>query len=309
MSIRELMVLAMMCLLWGFHFIIIKLAVVEISPLFYAAMRMTLVAVLLSPFLRWRAGSMHWVLGGAICLGTINYAFMFSGLKYATASAAAIAFEMFVPFATILSVIFLRERIGWRRIIGIVIAFAGVSIIAFGSHGDGPMPIGWRIGIAFMALGALSEAAGTIFVKKIDGMKPWHILAWFSLIGSVGLWTLTAIFDTGHAKMLAGADRTFLVTAILYSAIGASIIGHGSYYWLLQRLPISIVAPSTLLVTVCAVTFGVVLLNDPVSLPLIIGGLMALFGVGLILLRNAATASTDDKTLVEDKLQSTEKTL
>ena len=52
------MILIGMCAVWGFHFVVIKLAVAQAPPIFYAAIRMTLVAALMSPFLRWRRGAM-----------------------------------------------------------------------------------------------------------------------------------------------------------------------------------------------------------------------------------------------------------
>ena len=287
MGMRELAILLGMCLVWGFHFVVIKLAVGEIPPIFYAAIRMTLVAVLMSSFLRWRPGHMVRVLSGGVCLGAVNYAFMFSGLKFATASTAAIAMELYVPFATILSIFFLGDRVGWRRLVGIGLAFIGVAIIAMGKHGDTNADVNIALGIGLVAAGAFSEAIGAVFVKKSKAFKPFELLAWFSLVGSVGLWCLTFIFETGQIDALIVSDKLFITGAILYSAIGGSIFGHSAYYWLLQRLPVSVVAPSVLLTTVLAVFFGVLLLGDPFGLRIVIGGLMTLAGVGIVLVRTS----------------------
>ena len=98
MSIREISILLLVCLIWGFHFVVIKTAVGVMPPMFYAAIRMVLVAAILSRFLKWRKGEMRFVLIGGVCIGALNYALMFTGLKFATASAAAIAIELNVPF-------------------------------------------------------------------------------------------------------------------------------------------------------------------------------------------------------------------
>ena len=273
-----------MCTVWGFHFIIIKLAVTEIPPIFYAAIRMTLVAAIMAAFLRWRAGQMHRVFIAGLCLGAINYAFMFSGLKYSTASASAVAIELYVPFATILSVIFLGEQVGWRRVLGIGLAFVGVAVIALGSETDEP---GARIGfgVGLVACGAMAEAIGAINIKRSEGFKPHELLAWFSLIGAVALWPLTFIFENGQSAAWAASDKWLIAGAILYSAIGGSILAHTAYYWLLQRLPVSQVAVTTLLTTVIAVSAGVLILKDPFGPPLIVGGIMTLAGVAVVLSR------------------------
>lgn len=287
MGLREILVLLAMCAIWGFHFVVIKVAVAEIPPIFYAAVRMTLVAALMAAFLRWRPGEMGRVLFAGVCLGAVNYVFMFSGLKYATASASAVAIELYVPFATILSVIFLGEQVGWRRVLGIALAFIGVAVIAIGGESsENSERIG--LGVGLIAAAAMSEAVGSINVKKATGFKPHQLLAWFSLVGAVSLWPLTFLIESGQAQAFAAADKPLLIGAILYSAIGGSIIGHSAYYWLLQRLPVSQVAPSMLLTTLIAVASGVIVLGDPFGPAMIVGGILTLLGVGVVLLRTSA---------------------
>ncbi len=285
MSAREITILLVMCVVWGFHFVVIKTAVGALPPMFYAAIRMTLVAAIMSPFLRWRQGHMLRVLSGGLCLGALNYALMFTGIKFATASASAIAIELYVPFATILSIIFLDDRLGWRRAFGIAFAFAGVAIIALGQADDAGAGTRIGLGVGFVAAGAFSEAVGAVFVKQSRAFNPYELLAWFAVVGTVGLWAMTFIFENGQQAALAVTNKTMIIGAILYSAIGASVFGHSAYYWLLQRLPVSVVAPSVLLTTVLAVFFSVLLLGDPFGPRMMIGGLMTLAGVGVVLLR------------------------
>ncbi len=166
-------------------------------------------------------------------------------------------------------------------------AFAGVAIVAIGKQSEADLNLHISLGIALVAAGAFSEAVGAVFVKKSHAFKPIELLAWFSLVGAVGLWILTFIFESGQVEAFAAADKMFITGAILYSAIGGSIFGHTAYYWLLQRLPVSIVAASVLLTTILAVFFGVVLLGDPIGVRIIIGGLMTLAGVGIVLVRTS----------------------
>lgn len=287
MSARELAVLLAMCLTWGFHFVVIKTAVGELPPMFYAAIRMTLVAALLSPLLRWRPGHMVRVLSAGACLGALNYAFMFNGLKFATASAAAIAIELYTPFAVILSVMFLGDRFGWRRAAGIALAFAGVAVIALGKPAEADPETRIGVGVGLVVCGAFVEAIGAILVKQSHAFRPIELLAWFAVVGTITLWIITFLFESGHGAALAASNKPLIVGAVLYSALGGSIFAHSAYYWLLQRLPVSIVASSVPLTTFFAVFFGVLLLGDPFGPRLVIGGLMTVGGVGFVLLRSA----------------------
>ncbi|MFC6034183.1 DMT family transporter [Hyphococcus aureus] len=292
LSVREISILLLICVIWGFHFVVIKTAVGVMPPIFYAAIRMVLVAAILSRFLTWRKGEMRFVLIGGVCIGALNYALMFTGMKFATASAAAIAIELNVPFSTMLAFLFLNDRPGLPRILGIAFAFAGVAVIALGGDGGGGEHVG--LGVGLVAAGAFSEAVGAVIVKRTTAFKPHELLAWFSLVGAVILSGMTLVFEDGQLDALQHSDKLFLVGAILYSALGASLFGHTAYYWLLQRLPISVVAPSVLLTTVCAVFFGVLLMGDPFGVRMMVGGFMTLCGVGLVLLRNVKKQAKND---------------
>ena len=93
----------------------------------------------------------------------------------------------------------------------------------------------------------------------------------------------------GYAR--AFADPGLLAAAMLYTALGVSIVAHGSYYWLLQRLPISTVAPSGLLTTVIGVAGAVLILGEDFTPALGAGTLMVLAGVGVVLWRQGAKAA------------------
>ncbi len=286
MSAREFVVLIVMCAVWGLHFTVVKAAVDVAPPIFYAAIRMTLVAVVLSPLLRWKPGRMGAVFIAGAGLGLFNYALLFTGLKFATASASAVAMDLYAPFATLLSIAFLGERIGYIRTSGILLAFAGVALIAVTGEGaDAGARIG--VGVGLVAAAALCEAIGAIGVKRSAGaFKPFQLLAWFALIGAVGLWPLTFIFETGQVETIRRGDRMLIAGAIAYSAFGASMVGHTAYYWLLQRLPVSQVAPATLLTTVIAVAAGVGVLGEPLSLVLVAGAGLTIMGVAIVMVRS-----------------------
>lgn len=282
MSLREFLVLMVICLIWGLHFIVMKVTVGETAePLFYAALRMTLVAVCLLPWLKWHGAVMGKVLLAGLCFGALNYAFMFPALGMTTASAAAVAIELYVPFSIILSVIFLGERIGLRRIFGITLAFVGVAIIAMAKPAEAAGPL-FLLGIIMMTGAAMSEAVGAILVKSIKHVPPLQLLAWFAVVGSLVLWPLSLMFEENQLRAFTPDNRLPFGLALLYSTVLVSIVAHASYYWLLQRLPIYIVSTSGLMTTVVAVLASAIILKEPITAPFVIGGAMTLAGVGFI---------------------------
>jgi len=273
----------MVCIVWGLHFIVMKMTVNETAdPLFYAAIRMSIVAFLLSPKLKWHKGMMGKLCVAGLGYGALNYAFMFPALGMTTAAAAAVTIELFVPFSIILSVIFLGERISLGRISGITLAFLGVILIAISKPGETAGPL-FLLGIFMMAGAAMSEAVGAIMVKKLTGIKPLELLSWFALIGAVVLSVLSYLLEDNQMTALSPDNRLAFGLALLYSALLVSIISHASYYWLLQRLPVSTVATSGLMTTVIAVIASVLILGESLTPAFILGGIMTVIGVGVIL--------------------------
>ena len=292
MQLRFLLAFLAMCLVWGFHFVVLKLTVGEDAPpLFYAALRMSILALILSPLLRIHKGQMIRILLAGICLGGLNYAFMFSAITRVNASVVAIVLESYVPIAMVLSVIFLHEKIGWRRVGGLVAALAGVVLIG-SAKGVASLGVAPLLGIAFTFATAISEAFGAILVKSTRDVKPLALLAWFALVGSVVLWTATLLFEENRMLALQGENRWPFMAALAYSVLLASLFGHSTYYWLLSKFPVSRVSPSTIVATLIGVMASVAILNEPLTWQLIVGGVMVISGVWVIIRRSAH----DDKT-------------
>ncbi|WP_409433318.1 DMT family transporter [Litorimonas sp. RW-G-Af-16] len=291
MPIKEFFVLLMVCTAWGLHFVVMKFTVQNnADPLFYAACRATIVMLLMLPFLKWHRGQMRAVLLGGLGYGALNYAFMFPAMKMTTASAAAVTIELYMPFAILLSVIFLSERIGGWRLLGMTLAFMGVVIIGLSKPSEAAGPF-YHLGIVFMACAAMSEAIGAIIVKKVEGIGPLQLLAWFAVIGTIVLWPLSLLTEQDQLRAITSPDTRWpFLAALTYSTLLVSIVAHASYYWLLQRLPIHTVAPSGLIMVLIGVIGSVLILKEPLVEGFIIGGLMTLGGVAIILWRNRARA-------------------
>lgn len=281
----QLLLFLGVCLAWAFHMIVIKTTVELVEPLTYVAFRMPFLALILAPLLRWHQGQMLRILIGGACFGGLNYAFMFTGFSLTTASIGAVVIESYVVIATLLSVVFLREHVGWRRSLGIVAALIGVVTIATADSeatGSRNLPLGALL----LVLAATSEATGALFVKKIEGVKPLALLAWFAVVGTVLTGLFAAVFERDHFAWISGENRTQIIGALAYSVLVASLFGHAAYYYLLQRVPLSVVAPSGLLITFFAMLMGVTLLAEPLTPKVGLGAGMVVAGVAIILVRS-----------------------
>ena len=98
---------------------------------------------------------------------------------------------------------------------------------------------------------------------------------------SIILLLISMLFETGQMDAVQNASLVGW-SALVYTAIMSSVVAHSAFYYLLQRYPVSQVAPYSLLSSVFAVIGGVLILGDQLTLPLMIGAILILSGVAWI---------------------------
>jgi O-acetylserine/cysteine efflux transporter len=267
---------------WGFNIVPSKLALEQIPPITAAFVRFATVAVLLAPTLRWIPGQMGPVLGYSLIGGALM--FMLGNAAFAHAdnvSALAIAGQLGVPFSLILAILFLGERIRIMRTLGILLAFAGVGVLSFDPH-----ILDERLALLLTVGSSFCYAVGTILLRQLRGVPPLTLQAWLAVFCLVPTFTFSLLMEPGALAALPRTDISAF-GYILLSALTASIIGHAGLAFLLQRYPITVISPLTLLAPLLAVFFSVALLGNQLTPQLLLGGLITLAGVGIIMVRSA----------------------
>lgn len=285
--------MVLICMIWGFNFVAAKVGVAAFDPFLFTGLRFALVAVLMAPFLRWHEGRMWEIFKIAIFAGALHFGLMFVGISFADASVAGVIAQLNVPFVTILSIVFLGEVVRWKRWSGIALAFAGTLVI-----GLEPRVLAEWEGVAAISCGALSIAFAMMLMKRIKDVPVFSLQGWIAVISAPLLLTASWIAESGQGTAMATAGALEWGT-VAYVAVGASIIGHGGFYWLLQKYDASHVGPLTLMAPVVAVISGVLVLGEPLTGRFMIGAALTLAGVGLIaarqVKRSAAVAERGDQ--------------
>jgi O-acetylserine/cysteine efflux transporter len=266
-------------LIWGFNLVMVKLGTEELSPMLLLGLRFALLFAILFPLLRWVPGQMSRVLPITMLNGALHFGLMFWALSISTASVVAIATQLYVPFATVMSMVFLGERVGLWRAGGILFAFGGVMVIGFD-----PILADYVPGLAVGALSAVCFAASMIVMRRIEGVGPFEMQAWIAALSAPVLLLGTLFFETTQGSQLQEAGVVGW-GAIVYGVFCASLIGHGGMYYLVQRYEVSLLGPLTLLTPLLGILFGVLIMGDTITWRFIVGGAMTLLGIGIILVR------------------------
>jgi O-acetylserine/cysteine efflux transporter len=282
MKPRHLALILLIDLVWALNVVAVKLAVEDAHPLTAVALRYAIVLLACLPWLRWLPGRMLTVLFTGVVAGAL---FMGMGaLSFALAdnvSALSIAGQLGVPFSLILAVLIYRERIRWPRITAVVLCFAGVAVMGFD-----PAIAHESIALWLTVGASLAWASGNLLFRKMAGVPVMTIHAWLALVSVPILVIASLVFEPGA---LAHVPQIKLSTWgwLTYSALGASLLGHGGMSWLFQRYPVSTVSPLTLPTPLLSVVIAIYVFGTPITPQMLIGGVLTLIGVAIITLRTA----------------------
>jgi O-acetylserine/cysteine efflux transporter len=284
---RDLAFLVLINLIWGYNLIASKIGVGHFPPVWFTAMRFTLVALCLFPFLRLVRGQMNALVVACLFSGVLHFALLFCGLNMAdTVSTVAIASQLGVPFSTLMSIVFLDEVVHWRRWLGILLSFAGVMVMSLA-----PGVFDFWQGLALVILSAFAGSLGLMAVKKLSGIRPLEIQAWMAILSAPTLAVLSLGFESGQfAAMTTAGWKVW--AALAFTAMVASLIAHTGYYYLIQRYPVTSVAPLTVLSPIFGVFFCVTLLGDELTWRIALGGMMTLSGIFIVALRERKIIET-----------------
>ncbi|WP_291170606.1 DMT family transporter [Erythrobacter sp.] len=269
---------------WALNVVVSKIAIADLAtpPLFYALLRSVIVAVVLVPLLRPLPAKLWQVLVIGLAISGGSFALLFMGLETASPSAAGVVSLTGAPMTVLFAILFLGERVRWRRGLGIGLAFGGVL---FAMAGDNQMET--STGLLLVFLSAVVGALGSVFVKRLE-IPSIRLQAWAAVASVAVLIPLTAAMETGQVAALSNAPWE-LAACLFFAAIVVSVGAHTAYYRLLQEHDANLVVPLTLFTPILTIVFGAWLTGDAIGERLVIGGAIALAGVAIIVLRPSET--------------------
>jgi O-acetylserine/cysteine efflux transporter len=248
-------------------------------PFTFVMVRFFAVAVMLAPFVKWPRRPWR-LLGLSVTLGAAHFSLMFTGMQRIDAATASIAVQLQVPFAALLAAIFFKDKLGWRRLTGMAIAFAGVGLIAGEPRfqgGFGPLLL--------VLAAACVWAFANIQIKALgEDIDIWSLNGWIAIMAAPQLFVV-ALMVEGNPLETVDWSNPAVWGVLAFQVFLVVIFGYGVWYSMMRRFSVNQVMPFTLLVPVFGVLSSVTLLGERFTLPMFIGGVATLVGVGICVLR------------------------
>ena len=281
MTLLHMLIAILINLLWGSTFVAAAIGLREFSPTLFTGIRFGLLAILLVGFLKAPRAQFMPLLRIGLVMGTGMYLTLYLSVALADNTASVAVFnKLEVPFALLLGVLLLGERIGIRRIMGISVAMIGAITITFDPAAFADWPA-----LFWMVVSCGFSAYGFIQIRRLGKMHPCTIVAWISIVSAPVLLVMSFIFESEQVQVVREASWIAWL-ALAYAAIMGSVVANSGLYFLLQRYPVNQITPFGLLSPIFSVIGGLLLLDDVLTLGLIVGGSLILFGVTWINLHN-----------------------
>ena len=275
---RDLALVAVVILAWGSNFSAMKLALDELSPFLFVALRFALLVPLIAVFPRpasWRA---ILAVGAFINMG--QFAFLFGAMAAnASAGLASLIIQSQVPLTILLAWAIHGERITLIQALGIGLAAAGLAGIGLVAGGNITL-----LGLGLILCGALSWACGNVVLRRLPGVRMLPLFLWGSLVPPLPMLALSMLVETpaplGQIAALSPAGWG----AVIYVAVASTVFGYSIWGTLLSRHPAALVTPFALLIPVVGLMTAAVVLGERVSGAEALAGLTVLAGLALAVL-------------------------
>lgn len=251
---RDALLAAAVAVVWGVNFVVIHVGLRTWPPLLFAALRFTLTAfpaVLLVP----RPKGVDWrlVAGVGLFMSAGQFGFLFVGIDQGVpAGLASLVLQLQAAFTLLFAVVLLGERPGRRRLVGGLVAFGGIALIAADRSADHPTPL---LPLGLVVVAAASWGLGNVCSRLAKAPDAVALLVWSSLVPPLPLAVASLVLEGPQEIGSAVADVGLSGGLAMAYVVGVStFFGYTTWNGLLHRHPATSVAPFTLLVPVVGIT-------------------------------------------------------
>lgn len=263
---RAYLPMAVLALIWGCNWPVLKLGVSELPPLTFRALTLPFAALGMLAVARLSGESLAipralWWKVAALAFFNIsgwNGLVLFGVQQLPAGRSAILAYTMPV-WATLTALVVLHEPLNRRKVVGLVLGMIGMALLI----GEDLRVIGSRPFGAAMILGAaILWSFGTVLLRKWKPPIAQNTLSgWMMLAGWAPLAIAAPFFDDVGLPRLATVSWLAWF-ALLYNVFLAGTLAHWAWFTLARSLPVAVSGLASLPVPVVGVFAGMVVLGE-----------------------------------------------
>jgi O-acetylserine/cysteine efflux transporter len=286
---RDLALAVAVMAIWGVNFVAIETGLDHFPPLLFNALRFTLAAFPAIFFVGRPQVPWRWVVATGVILGVVKFSLLFAGMAAGMpAGLSSLVLQSQPIFTGLCAAVLLRERPRRIQVLGLLVALAGITVVATGMTA-GP-------GAFLLIIGAAAAwGLSNIVTRRAAPSDTLRFMVWSSAVAAGPLILLSLLFDGPSADLAAlRAVDAEAVLAVLYVALLSTLGGFAAWGVLLRRYGAATVAPFSMLVPFFGLASAALLLGEQITLVDALGGALVVGGILLGLTRKpgALQAST-----------------
>ena len=284
--------LALLCLIWGSTWVVIKGGLQDLPPFTSAGARFAVAAVMMvgvAALLGRREGGSKppawlWVVQGTTSFA-ISYGVVYHAETVLPSGLVSLLFGVY-PMLQAAAGHFLldHERLGPRQWLGFVAGLAGLFLL-FRTDLRGFGPEGIPTGL-LLFLSPLAVVVGTTLVKKFGSGVNSTLLNRNGMFFGAVLLLVVAFLRERNAEI---AWTGPAIASVLYLAVMGTVVTFSLYFWLLRYWPAHRLALIAYVTPAIALFLGWFFADEPVTVSTLSGAACVLCGVLLVVHRGHPT--------------------
>ncbi|MEV7432924.1 EamA family transporter [Streptomyces griseoviridis] len=247
---------------WGVNFTVIEVGLGHFPPLLFSALRF-LVAALPAVFLVGRPKvAWKWIVSVGLALGVAKFGLLFVGMSAGMpAGLSSLVLQIQAVFTAVVAFAVLGERPSRVRLLGMLVALAGIGTAAVEEGAAGPLGA-----FALVVAAAACWGVSNVLTRRAAPPDALNFMVWVSTVPILPLLALSLLVEgpSRDREALAALDWQGAGT-VVYVAWVTTVFGFGAWGWLLRRHPASTVAPFSLLVPVFGMSSAALFLGEGVT--------------------------------------------
>ncbi len=284
-KIRAYLAWVAVSIIWGTTYLAVRIGVKEMPPFLFSGPRWLLAGGIYLIVLKWRGYQFpkksefkHILIISMLLLGLAN-GLVVAAEQWIPSGLTAILLST-VPFIIVLleSVILRKQKLNFFIITGILVGFVGVILI-LGNNLSLLLIEDYGFGVILVFTGLVFWGSGSVYSKYHKlAVSPFMNAAFQMLFA--GVFQITISIFLGEPEIFVFNSDSLL--AFVYLLLFGSLIAYGSYMYAIEKLPISFVSTYAYINPVIALFAGWLILDEVLSLQIIIGAFIILVGVYLV---------------------------
>ncbi|GAA4870882.1 EamA family transporter [Kitasatospora terrestris] len=278
--------LGIVYVVWGSTYLAIRVVVETIPPFLSASARFLVAGALLAALVAWRQGPSALRVGGrqfaSAALVGVLLLIGGNGLVVLAERTVPSGLTALLVASVPLWVVLLRRAAGRRTpaatVGGVLLGLVGLLVLTSpGLTGEVRLT-----GLLMVVAAALVWAFGSFLAGYLPmPANPFAASVYEMLTAGVGAGLLAlARGEQRHFDPAAVSTASWFALAYLFTF--GSLVAFTAYAWLLQRAPLPLVATYAYVNPVVAVVLGWLILAEPLTWPIVLGGAIVVAGVCLV---------------------------